>query len=434
MSEQEETTDYPPVDDAPVQGVRKRRGFGTAVVALLSLAAVAAAGYLYWRVEGIGGSGGIAARLGDDIARLEREVASTRSMSRSSVGEVQASIAELTRTLAAHGESLDRVRAELSAEDRRDGSPDPSAWRIAEVEYLLRIANSRLLMERDARGADRMLASADSILEELDDYALHGVRALIAEERMALVNTNAANAQSIFLTLEAMKDAVGELPLKQPEYFEDSGSVSTEAPSDATAQASIPEQDMHGSTPPATAEMSALPYASAVGEDPPAEGSSHGSTPPAKGEMSALPYASAVGEDPPAEGSFGEALERRFFGLFEFRTRESVAPRPLIRPEEAIYLELNLRLALERAQLAMLRGDQTLFATSLSSARKWIDEYVDPDHAATQRIAQDLDRLAGLDIEQPMPDISRSLARLRELQSRQPELEPAPEAEPGRTE
>ena len=374
MSEQEETTDYPPVDDAPVQGGRKRRGFGTAVVALLSLAAVAVAGYLYWRVEGIGGSGGIAARLGDDIARLEREVARTRSMSRSSVDEVQASIAELKQALAAHSESLDTVRSELSAEDRRDGSPDPTAWRVAEVEYLLRIANNRLLMERDTRGADRMLASADSILEELDDYALHDVRALIAEERMALVNTNAANVQSVFLTLEAMKDAVGELPLKQPEYFEDSDEVARKAP-DETAEASGPVED-----------------------------------------------------------SFGEALERRFFGLFEFRTRESVAPRPLIRPEEAIYLELNLRLALERAQLAMLRGDQTLFATSLSSARKWLDEYVDPDHAATQRISKDLDRLAGLDIERPMPDISGSLARLREIQRRQPDPEPSPAAEQGQTE
>ena len=31
--------------------------------------------------------------------------------------------------------------------------------------------------------------------------------------------------------------------------------------------------DLHGSTPPATEEMPALPYASAVGEAPPAEGS-----------------------------------------------------------------------------------------------------------------------------------------------------------------
>ena len=77
----------------------------------------------------------------------------------------------------------------------------------------------------------------------------------------------------------------------------------------------------------------------------------------------------------------------------------------------------------------MLRGNQTLFATSLKTAREWLDEYVDPEHAATQRMAQDLDRLASLDIEQPLPDISGSLARLLELQRLR--TDPAPPSNRG---
>ena len=386
MSEQDETTNQPPVDDAPAPERRKSHGLAVAFVALLSLASIAAAGYLYWRVEGIAGSGGIESRLRDDIARLEREVVRARSMTRGGTDEMQASIAELEQTQAAHGGSLKQLRASLPTEGRADRSPDPKAWRLAEVEYLLRIANNRLLMERDTRAADQMLETADAILEELDDYALHDVRAILADERMALANAKTANAQSIFLTLEAIKDALPELPLKQPEYFEladASGSEATEAP---------------------------------LGE----------------------PIGEPLDETPTASGaepdSIGEALKDRFFGLFEFRTRESVAPRPLIRPEEAIYLELNLRLALERAQLAMLRGNQTLFAISLKTAREWLDEYVDPEHAATQRMAHDLARLASLDIEQPMPDISGSLARLLELQRLRPDPAPAPPVEPGPTE
>ncbi len=392
MSEQDETTNQPPVDDAPAPERRKSRGLAVAFVSLLSLASIAAAGYLYWRVEGIAGSGGIESRLRDDIARLEREVVRARSMTRGGADEMQASIAELEQTQVAHGESLKQLRASLPTEGRADRSPDPKAWRLAEVEYLLRIANNRLLMERDTRAADQMLETADAILEELDDYALHDVRAILADERMALANAKTANAQSIFLTLEAIKDALRELPLKQPEYFEladASGSEATEAP---------------------LGEPAGEPVGEPLGE--PLDET-----------------ATASGAEP---DSIGEALKDRFFGLFEFRTRESVAPRPLIRPEEAIYLELNLRLALERAQLAMLRGNQTLFATSLKTAREWLDEYVDPGHAATQRMAQDLDRLASLDIEQPMPDISGSLARLLELQRLRPD--PAPPVEPGPTE
>ncbi len=377
MSEQEETADYPADDDAPESGTRSSRGFAAAFAVLLSLVAVAAAGYLYWRVEGVGGSGGIVSRLGDDIARLEGELARDRSMSRSGTEKTQANIAELAQALDDYRESVERVRAELSDERRKDRPPDPGEWRLAEVEYLLRIANNRLLMERDARSADQMLAAADAILEELDDYALHDVRAILAEERLALAETKTANTQSVFLTLEAIKDALPELPLKQPEYFSAVDASGSESSEDRRTGEGRTSREIEA--PPETASDE-------------------------------MPMASDSGTE-----SFVQALGNRFYGLFEFRTRESVAPRPLIRPEEAIYLELNLRLALERAQLAMLRGDQTLFATSLNSARQWLDDYVDPEHAATRRIAQDLDRLADLDIEQPMPDISRSLARLLEV-------------------
>lgn len=393
MSEQEEITDQPPVDDAPAQRVRKKRGFGTAFLVFVSLASVAAAGFLYWRVEGVGGSGGIVSSLVNDIARLEGELVRARSMSRSGMEEIQADVAELSRALDDYGESVERVRAELSDERDEGSAPDPGEWRLAEVEYLLRIANNRLLMERDARAADQMLAAADAILEELDDYALHDVRAILAEERLALANTTTANTQSVFLTLEAIKDALPELALKQPEYLERkeaAASVQTEGRS-----ADVPGRVFR--------EIGA--------------------------ESGTASDEELTASDAEPE-SFGQALRDRFYSLFEFRMRDSVAPRPLIRPEEAIYLELNLRLALERAQLAMLRGDQTLFATSLSSAREWLDEYVDPDHAATQRIAQDLDKLGDLDIEQAMPDISRSLTRLLELGSRSVDAEPPGEERP----
>ncbi len=68
---------------------------------------------------------------------------------------------------------------------------------------------------------------------------------------------------------------------------------------------------LHGSTPPATGELPALPRASAVGDASPAEGSLHGSTPPATGELPALPRASAVGDASPAEGSWRRAVAAR---------------------------------------------------------------------------------------------------------------------------
>ena len=196
---------------------------------MLSLVSLAAAGYLYWRVEGVAGTGGAVSRFEDDIARLENEAARARSMAGSDSEALRADISELKQ---AHDESLRQVRAALSAQDRRNAAPDPDAWRLAEIEYLLRIANNRLLMERDVRAADQMLAAADAILEDLDDYALHDVRAILADERLNLADTKTANAQSVFLTLEAIKDALPELPLKQPEYFSTVGPSESDGVSD----------------------------------------------------------------------------------------------------------------------------------------------------------------------------------------------------------
>ena len=94
MSEQDETTNEPPVDDAPAPERRKSRGLAVAFVTLLSLASIAAAGYLYWRGKASPGAAASSPGLRDDIARLEREVVRARSMTRGGTDEMQASIVQ----------------------------------------------------------------------------------------------------------------------------------------------------------------------------------------------------------------------------------------------------------------------------------------------------------------------------------------------------
>ncbi|TBR36406.1 hypothetical protein CBF23_015170, partial [Marinomonas agarivorans] len=48
-------------------------------------------------------------------------------------------------------------------------------WKLAEAEYLIRLANQRLLMEKDVIGAKNMLLNAVDILEQLDDPLLFDV-------------------------------------------------------------------------------------------------------------------------------------------------------------------------------------------------------------------------------------------------------------------
>ncbi|MDE0349647.1 MAG: uroporphyrinogen-III C-methyltransferase [Gammaproteobacteria bacterium] len=352
--------------ERPPGEIRPRRGPGRVAVALLgllSLVAVGLAGYLFWRVEWANPVTAVETRLEDRMAGLQATLNDARSTSEAAIA---ARIATVEETLGEHGDALDASRtafADAVAEQRRQAPPDARDWRLAEVEYLLRVANNRLLLERDATTAERLLGAADVILEELDDYALFDVRALLAEERLALREVGTANAQTLFLRIEALKDGLGELPARIPEYF---------------------------------------------------------GAPDAPGPDAAAP--------PETPASAWEALLDRLSNLYEFRTREGIAPRPLLRPDEAVYLEFHLRLAFERAQLGALRNDQLLYRQSLASARGWIDEHLDTESPAVQGLRKEIEALLRFDVEAALPDISRSLARLRELAPTA--LTPGPERGP----
>jgi uroporphyrin-3 C-methyltransferase len=93
------------------------------------------------------------------------------------------------------------------------------------------------------------------------------------------------------------------------------------------------------------------------------------------------------------------------------RTDEQV--RPLLAPGQAFFLRQNLRLELEVARLAALRGDRTNYAQSLGNAREWLATYFDVTDAATRSALETLDTLARVELETELPDISGSLDALR---------------------
>ncbi|MEO1078504.1 MAG: uroporphyrinogen-III C-methyltransferase [Pseudomonadota bacterium] len=94
--------------------------------------------------------------------------------------------------------SLQQQRlSDLSVEDRK-------AWQIAEVQYLLRLANQRLIMTGDTLSAEALLRSADNILRELADPNLHGLREAVASDTAAVRAVPRLDMQGLYLRLEAL--------------------------------------------------------------------------------------------------------------------------------------------------------------------------------------------------------------------------------------
>lgn len=107
--------------------------------------------------------------------------------------------------------TLDRVLEELA----REQDPDPSEWTYAEVEYLLRLANQRLQLERDISGARSLLRTADERVAQADNPALTAVRRAIQSELAALDSVAAVDRTGLYLALVAQQEQLAKLPLKQ---------------------------------------------------------------------------------------------------------------------------------------------------------------------------------------------------------------------------
>ncbi len=289
--------------------------------------------------EDLSGLRGEFQALGGDLEQLSGAFGQLRTEQSTTIDEaLAAQQSRLERTEASLIESLNRVA--------NQAPPTQEEWKLAELEYLLRIANHRVLMEKDADGALRLLETADAMLAELDDFGLHAVRAALADEILSLKRLGKNDVQGLFLRLEALKRNLSGLPLDVPEYLK-----ATPAESAAVAE------EEAGRRSPVTA------------------------------------LAEAMGT---------------FFKIRELRTEI----RPLLAPEEVTYLEMNLRLMIEQAQLAALRGQADIFEQSIDNAIDWLNDHLDADAPDVVSIIRELTALREISVVRDMPDISGSLREL----------------------
>ena len=235
------------------------------------------------------------------------------------------------------------------------GNRTRTDWLLAEAEYLLRIANQRLLIEKDIKGAAAALQAADDVLTESDDIGVYPVRQQLVREILALKSIVAVDRTGLYLQLEAVIDSVHQL----------------------TDQALI-----HENAP------GFMLSANASGVD--------------------------VDVDEPSMAvrtwqSFTRTLKQV---VVVRRLDEQV--KPLLSPDQSAYARLNLQLMLEEAELAVLRGNQELYQKSLEKARTTVQEWYNADNARVGVLADTLGELASRNVDPELPDISRSLGLLKQ--------------------
>ncbi len=345
-------------EPATVVAKKPKSGRGLAFLSLLlALAAAAGAGYLYYELI-------YKQPFQQQLAKVDNALSSISSQAQQESGALAQRFGAIEESFAKlRGEQSSNIDSALAQQQQRleatekslmeslnrvanQAPPSQQEWKFAELEYLLRIANHRVLMEKDADGARRLLETADAILAELDDFGLHEVRAQLADEILALKRLGKNDVQGLFLRLEAVKRGLDGLPLRVPEYL----------------------------------------------QNPPVGSASE---------------SGAAGSERGVLEAFAESMG----SYLRFRELETQI-KPLLPPEEITYLELNLRLMLEQAQLGALRGQTDVFEQSLDNAIEWLNSYLDADAAAVSDMIGELTALREISVARDLPDISGSLRAL----------------------
>jgi uroporphyrin-3 C-methyltransferase len=179
------------------------RGRGVAVAALLLALGALGGGYGLWtqlerqRATALHETQVLHARL-EQLTAQQQEAAGR-------LGQAAGALDELRGDTRLLGDALEKINERLGR--------DRHAWVLAEADYLLQMANRRLLLERDAAGAIAALAAADQRLAGLNDPALSPVRSLISDELQALRALPLVDVDGITLELGALSKAVDSLVL-----------------------------------------------------------------------------------------------------------------------------------------------------------------------------------------------------------------------------
>lgn len=239
-------------------------------------------------------------------------------------------------------------------------------WLLAEAEYLLRIANQRLLIEQDPIASESLLEAADQILSEIDDAALLPVRIKVAEELLLLRSSPKDQVDKLLLQLNAVATHVSALNLdtwptrrvidehnkSQQERSDENTSGNNESDSNNNLELNWWER---------------------------------------------------------LTGKLAAALNK---AISIKRTDKPISAPPS--PAYEQYLKQNLALRIEQSKLLLMRNKFSDFETSVEDILEWSKQNLPVTHT-TGIVISELENIAGQRPAEQSTDISGSLDMLREI-------------------
>lgn len=332
---------------------RRRFSWG-ALAVLLLLVLLGAGGYGGWRVwHANHDTEDTVAAQENLLVHLSHQLSDTQSQ----LEELRTHLGDLTDSQRQSADAIARLQGRGDEVDQAIArlSADLKGGRIraqlVTVEQLLLLANDRAQLAHDARGAALALQLAEDRLGSLAEPRLFEVRKAIADERAALQALPQADRAGAALSLSGLIDRADTLPLRQH---------------------------------PAVQAAAAAPQAT--------------------------PAMPPFGRSWTSRG--WDSVREMLGHVFIVHRTDKPVDR-LLPPEQEVLVKQLLALKLESARAALLLGDTASFRSALDSAGRWLGDYYRPEDPAVSAARAELERLRTLELDPPLPDLSRSVGLLR---------------------
>ena len=144
--------------------------------------------------------------LASQVEESTSTVTTMASSQQSNSNDLNANLEELVSKQTVLSESLETIQNTKPKQE--------TDWVIAEIEYLLTVAQQRLSLERDVPTALAAMEGADNRLRDLGNPNLNGVREQLIKEMNALREVEDADISGMVLYVADVTSRVESLPLK----------------------------------------------------------------------------------------------------------------------------------------------------------------------------------------------------------------------------
>lgn len=239
---------------------------------------------------------------------------------------------------------------------------DVNAFPLAEVDYLLRLADTKLRLERNVAAARLALDTAQQRLKAVNERIMDPLGTMLGEAIASLRGVQLPDVTGLAHKLAELTREVDTLPIK------------------ITAVPDIRNRFKPGEP-------------------------------------------TITDPDQSWWGQTTDAVWNQFKDIVVIRRESSTAP-PLIAVEEEYFLRQNLRLELDGMRLALLRGDAESYQSAYEQIRDWTEQYFDTQDARVARFLEELQSLRAVQFNPYIPDLAGLNQAFRDALNRRQPIRP----------